>query len=87
MEERIVSNLTWNREANVTPSYLCCMPLVRLFCLLLSVTCFAFLVIGLFKPWILLWWEDVQNRKKIIKVYGSLAVLFFAAYKMLEIFI
>ncbi len=56
------------------------MQSVRLFCLLLSCVSLISLVIGLFKPWLLLWWEDVQNRKKIILVYGTLALVFFIAY-------
>ena len=63
------------------------MQSVRLFCLLLSCACLIFLVIGLFKPWLLLWWEDVQNRKKIILVYGSLSLIFFIAYQVLGVFI
>ncbi len=58
---------------------------VRLFCLLLSIVCLVFMVIGLFKPWLLLWWEDVQNRKKIIQVYGSLAVVFYLAYAIMGV--
>jgi hypothetical protein len=32
----------------------------------------------------MLWWEDVQNRAKVIKSYGSLAILFALIYKALE---
>ena len=60
---------------------------VRLFCLLLSCVCLICLIIGLFKPWLLLWWEDVQNRKKIIQVYGSLSLVFFIAYVVMGFFI
>ncbi|MGE0770474.1 MAG: hypothetical protein AB7K37_02095 [Cyclobacteriaceae bacterium] len=63
------------------------MPLVRLFLLLFSISCFLFLIIGLIKPWVMLWWEDVQNRKKIIQVYGTLALVFFVAYLVLGLFI
>jgi len=35
----------------------------------------SFLLIGLVKPWWLLWWEDTQNRLKVIKLYGSIAVV------------
>ena len=58
---------------------------VRLFCLLLSVVCLVFMVIGLFKPWLLLWWEDVQNRRKIIGVYGTLAGVFYLAYAIMGV--
>lgn len=63
------------------------MQSIRLFCLLLSLACLLSLIIGLFKPWLLLWWEDVQNRKKIILIYGSLSLIFFIAYIVLGIFI
>lgn len=43
-----------------------------------------FLLIGLFKPWIMLWWEDRQNRKKVIKVYGFAAILFYVIYQVLK---
>jgi hypothetical protein len=56
---------------------------VRLLFLLLASTSFLFLLIGLIKPWIMLWWEDVQNRKKIIKVYGSLSAIFLLIYYLL----
>jgi hypothetical protein len=53
---------------------------LRLMFLLLSASSALFLVIGLFKPWVMLWWEDVQNRKKIILVYGSISLFFLLAY-------
>jgi hypothetical protein len=34
----------------------------------------------LIKPWLLLWWEDTQNRRKIIRVYGSVAIIFYLIY-------
>jgi hypothetical protein len=53
---------------------------VRLFFLLMSLASLMFMVAGLFKPWLLLWWEDVQNRRKVIKLYGSVAVLSYVVY-------
>lgn len=53
---------------------------LQLMFLLLSISSALFLVIGLFKPWVMLWWEDVQNRKKIILVYGSISLFFLLAY-------
>ena len=43
--------------------------------LYLSFTALFFLLIGLFKPWIMLWWEDVQNRRNVIKVYVLAAIV------------
>lgn len=56
------------------------MHYVRLLLYYMSITCVAFLVIGMWKPWIMLWWEDTQNRRKVIKVYGTLVVIFYLAY-------
>lgn len=51
----------------------------RLF-LYTTITALLCVVIGLFKPWIMLWWEDVQNRKKVIKVYGTAAIISYGLY-------
>lgn len=51
----------------------------RLF-LYLSVLALAGFLVGMFRPWIMLWWEDVQNRKKVLKVYGTVAALSYALY-------
>ncbi|HRG09612.1 MAG TPA: hypothetical protein PLJ08_13645 [Cyclobacteriaceae bacterium] len=59
----------------------------RLLLLLIALTSFLFLVIGLFKPWLMLWWEDVQNRKKVIKLYGTTALLFLVLYFILGFWI
>jgi hypothetical protein len=42
--------------------------------LYVSITAFAFMILGLFFPWAMLWWEDIQNRRKVIKLYGSIAL-------------
>lgn len=57
---------------------------VRLLILLLSLTSFLFMVVGLIKPWIMLWWEDVQNRRKVIKVYGTVGLFFLIVYMILQ---
>jgi hypothetical protein len=59
---------------------------VRLLILFLGIACAVFLIIGLFKPWAMLWWEDVQNRRKVIVVYGTLMMIFFIAYYSLKFF-
>ncbi|MFZ6000744.1 MAG: hypothetical protein ACOYW3_09560 [Bacteroidota bacterium] len=56
---------------------------VRLLLLYMSVACLIFLAVGLFRPWIMLWWEDVQNRRKVIKLYGLMAIIFYFAYWLL----
>lgn len=58
---------------------------VRLLFLLIAGTAMFFLLIGLFKPWIMLWWEDIQTRKKVIKVYGTIAAVTYATYWILHL--
>ena len=53
---------------------------IREMFLLLSITSVLFLFFGLVKPWLLLWWEDTQNRRKVIQVYGSVAIIFYLIY-------
>lgn len=59
---------------------------VRLLVLLLSITSFLFMVLGLIKPWMMLWWEDVQNRRKVIKLYGTFGLFFLLVYWILHYF-
>jgi hypothetical protein len=56
---------------------------VRLTCMYASLLCLFLLVIGLIKPWVVLWWEDVQNRRMAIRVYGSLALVFYLGYVLM----
>ena len=49
-----------------------------------AVLSFLFMAIGLYRPWVMLWWEDTQNRKKVIKVYGSAALLFLVFHIVLK---
>ena len=62
------------------------MHLVRFLLLLIAITASVFMVFGLYKPWLMLWWEDTQNRKKVIKVYGTIACLSYAMYWLLIFF-
>jgi hypothetical protein len=60
---------------------------VQLLFLLISLTSFLFMILGLIKPWMMLWWEDVQNRKKVIQLYGTTGLLFLFIYFVFKIFI
>jgi uncharacterized membrane protein len=62
------------------------MELVQLFFLLLTATSLLFLAVGLVRPWAMLWWEDEQNRRKVIKVYGSTALVCYTAYWVVRLF-
>jgi len=52
----------------------------------ISIAALLFLVLGLFWPWALLWWEDVQNRRKVIRLYGSVACVAYLASCILKLF-
>jgi hypothetical protein len=56
------------------------MDFIQRLLLYLTVAALLCLVIGLFRPWVMLWWEDTQNRKKVIKLYGTAAVVSYALY-------
>jgi hypothetical protein len=60
------------------------MKFVESLFLLVCIAASLFLVIGLYKPWALLWWADKQNRRKILKLYGSVALLAFIIYYALR---
>lgn len=48
-----------------------------------GITAVLLLFVGLIKPWVMVWWEDVQNRRKVIKIYGSVTVISFLVYLLL----
>ena len=62
------------------------MEFIQRFFLYVTLTALVSLLIGLFKPWITVWWEDTQNRKKVLKVYGTVAVVSFILYCFLFLF-
>jgi hypothetical protein len=55
--------------------------------LYVSFTSLFFLLIGLYKPWVMLWWEDVQNRRKVLKVYGLTGLISFVLYWGMDLLI
>jgi hypothetical protein len=59
------------------------MHFVRQLSLYIAITSVIFLVIGLFRPWAMLWWEDVQNRRKVIRLYGLIAAFTYTVYWIL----
>lgn len=61
------------------------MEFIERILLYISMSAFVCMVIGLVKPWIMLWWEDTQTRKKVILVYGSTATITFLLYKVLDL--
>lgn len=61
--------------------------MIRFLFLLMAITAMIFLIAGLAKPWLLLWWEDVQTRRKVISVYGMVALSSYAVYWLLYFFV
>ena len=59
------------------------MEFIQRIFLYLAFASLLFLIVGLYKPWVMLWWEDTQNRKKIIKIYGTATLVTFAIYYIL----
>lgn len=58
----------------------------RLFVFLLGLTAFGLLIMGLYRPRTVLWWEDVQNRRKVLRSYGVVVVMAFMLYLLLGLF-
>ncbi|HYC85665.1 MAG TPA: hypothetical protein VEB86_10605 [Chryseosolibacter sp.] len=56
------------------------MDFLRQLVLYISLMCLLFLFVGLYKPWAMLWWEHVQNRRKVIKLYGTIGLICYAIY-------
>ena len=54
--------------------------------LALSLVCLLFVLIGLYKPWVMLWWEDTQTRRKVLKVYGLTMIFFYIAHLAISFF-
>ena len=46
----------------------------------ISGTSLLLLLFGLYKPWMMLWWEDVQNRRKVIRLYGTIMLVSYGLY-------
>ena len=63
------------------------MAFARMLFLYMGIASTLFLVVGLFRPWVMLWWEDTQNRKKIFKLYGVLSLLFYLIYLIMGFFL
>lgn len=54
---------------------------------ILSIFSFLLLLTGLYKPWVVLWWEDKQYRMKVIKIYGIAGLITYLGSKLIDILI
>ncbi len=57
------------------PHYLCIMHDLLNLIEIISVTLTIITLIGLWRPWIVLWWLARQNRLMVLKWYGLAAVV------------
>lgn len=60
------------------------MNLLKNLLLTVSFVSLAFMFVGFYKPYIMVWWEDIQNRKKVFKVYGITSLLFLILYLVMQ---
>ncbi|HEX9651481.1 MAG TPA: hypothetical protein VGA21_13035 [Cyclobacteriaceae bacterium] len=60
------------------------MEFVQKFLLTLIGLSLFFLVLGLYKPYWMVWWEDIQNRKKVLSVYLTSAIFFLCIYLVIS---
>ncbi|MCU0419496.1 MAG: hypothetical protein MUC38_07540 [Cyclobacteriaceae bacterium] len=58
---------------------------IRLIFLLLAWASSFLLLLGLFKPWVVLWWEDTQHRMKVLNVYGVLCAVSWVVYGVMGV--
>jgi hypothetical protein len=58
---------------------------LKLLFVLIALASLISLLLGLYKPWIVLWWEDVQTRKKVFKVYGTILLITLIVFWALEL--
>lgn len=42
------------------------------------------LLIGLYRPWVVLWWMERQNRLRVFRLYGSIGLIAFLIYLFLD---
>lgn len=54
--------------------------MIRPLILVLSILFTILTFVGMYKPWIVFWWADFSNRKKVLAVYGSLALMCWLLY-------
>jgi hypothetical protein len=40
-------------------------------------------LVGMYKPWIVLWWVDIKNRKMVLKYYGVAVLVLFVVRSFL----
>lgn len=62
------------------------MEFLQRFFLYLTLLALLGLFIGLIKPWIMLWWEHSQNRKKVLRLYGTAVLISYALYWATHLF-
>ena len=41
------------------------------------------IILGFFRPAYVIWWEEIQNRRRVLKTYGRLLLIFMIGYLIL----
>ena len=41
------------------------------------------IILGFYRPAYVIWWEEIQNRRRVLKTYGRLLGLFIVGYLIL----
>ena len=53
--------------------------------LYIAVTCLIFTMIGFISPVLMLWWEDTQNRKKVLKYYATTGIVAYLTHWIIKL--
>ena len=61
------------------------MQVAKSLCFYLFLVLMIFTFVGLYKPWITLWWKDTQPRKKVLRYYGLPALFCLLTYFILRL--
>ncbi len=61
------------------------MQQLELFTFLVLGSALLFLLLGFYRPYLVLWWEDVQNRRKVLRVYGTIVLITGTVYLLLRL--
>lgn len=61
------------------------MHVIERLLLLMGWVMLLLMLIGMIKPWMLLWWRDVQHRYGVIQFYGTLSLACFLVYGLFKL--
>lgn len=56
------------------------MEFIRSLIILILLLDLLLLLIGMIQPTVAVWWEDVQNRRRVLKIYGTSGIILLVLY-------